>query len=126
MTSYLQRRSLAPFTIIAYGGVFSVHRGFVVQVDSGRQFEVTGATKDLRHERPNNSFANGSSVYLTITHDDVSTLTATEVANVLSCQLSSSEVNSNTQTSVKIGEVSGTDVSQELNSDFYFNLHGTQ
>lgn len=115
-----------PFEIINYGDFFSVQRGLVVKVDSGQQFEVDGLKHDLKYEPLEAMFPVGTSVYLTIAHDDPSTLDKATSVNINSVYITTSSETSAGVTSIKIGDVTGELVTQELRSDFYFNIYGTQ
>lgn len=117
---------LHPFCIVKIGDKFAVHRGLVVKVDSGEQFPVTDLEKDLRYEPTDTLFDVGSSVYLTIEHQDPSILTKDTSVDITSVYVTTESMTSYGVTSFKIGSVTGELVTQEIRSDFYFNIYGTQ
>ncbi len=111
-----------PFQLIWDGTQVSVQRGLVIDVQNARAFDVEGATVDLRFDKTEVFFPPEENIYLQIDTQDPSGVDPNRSARVLSASLSSSPGPGG----INIGKVENGIVNQNISSDFYIFIPGTQ
>ncbi len=99
-----------------------VQRGLVFDVVVAGDFEVSGATTDLRFENPEQTFSQGTDIYVEIENSDPSEVDSNESARVLSARLTSGPAG---PTSILIGNITGGVADQKTKSDIYIYVPGT-